>query len=235
MNYFGCSGYIYDHWRGLFYPAGLSKSKWFDYYASKFNTVEINYSFYRFPSAKAVKRWYSDAPKGFKYTLKASRFITHVKKFKNSKSAVNRFYKMADLLKEKLGCILFQLPPNLKYSEKKLNEICKQLNPKYKNVIEFRHSSWFNADVYKKLKQNKIIFCIISYPGLPEDKIKTVNDIYVRFHGKPILDSSNYSKTHLKDWAKQIKKLKPKNIWWYFNNDALARAPKNCLELKKII
>ena len=124
---------------------------------------------------------------------------------------------------------------NQKYNKEKLNEIIKQLDTKKKNVIEFRHESWFKKEVYDKLKKNKIIFCIVSSPKFPEDFIKTAGDIYIRFHGKESWYRSNYSKKELSSWAKKIKQSKAKNVWAYFNNDANAYAVKNSLELKRIL
>lgn len=157
-----------------------------------------------------------------------------MKKFNKTKKLVKDFYKAAEQLKEKLGCILFQLPPNVHYKEKKLKEIISQLNPKYKNVLEFRHESWWNPKVYKELKKNKIIFCTVSAEGLPSDIIKTADDIYIRFHGLKWYDY-DYPKRALQNYVKKIKKLKPKNLWCYFNNDSNAYAPKNCLTLKTLL
>ena len=234
MKYFGCSGQQYDGWKGTFYPRELSKIKWLEYYATKFNTVEINYTFYRFPSEKSVKNWYKRTPKNFKITLKGSRFVTHVKKIKNVKTPIKKFYKMSDLLKEKLGCILWQLPPMLKKDTERLEKFCKNLDPKYNNIIEFRNKTWFDKETYKVLKKNKVGYCIISAPKLPDDIQITSKTAYIRFHGRQWYNY-NYSKKELNEWAKKIKKIKAKEVYCYFNNDWYAYAPKNCLVLKKLI
>ncbi len=234
MNYLGCSGYNYENWKEAFYPPEIPKTKWFAYYASQFNSVEINYSFYHLPLKKTLQKWREQAPSGFIYTLKASRYLTHIKKFKEVKKGLALFYRLAAVLGETLGCILFQFPPNLKYSPEKLKEIICKLNPRYKNVLEFRHLSWFCEEVYQELRRNKIIFCNVSYPNLPETCIKTADEVYIRFHGREELYSSLYSEKEMKEWANRIKKLKAKSVWIYFNNtDSEAYAVKNCRQLKE--
>jgi uncharacterized protein YecE (DUF72 family) len=235
MYYIGCSGYYYWYWKERFYPESLPQSKWFQHYTKYFDTVELNSPFYRWPKPDTPKSWYRNAPEGFVYTIKVNRRITHIKKFKDTKQLIKDFYKLGDDLIEKMGCYLFQLPPNLKFSEGKLKEITSQLNSERKNVIEFRHESWFNAEVYEEFKKNNIIFCILSSPSMPEDFVKTADDIYIRFHGKRSLYASNYSNKELGEWVKKIKKSSAKNSWAYFNNDANAFAVKNALEFKKLL
>lgn len=232
-KHLGCSGYFYYHWKGRFYPEDLPQNKWFSYYSKHFNTLELNSTFYHFPKISTAKNWYRSSPDNFKYSLKVNRFITHIKKFHNVKKLIEDFYKVGDQLKEKMGCYLFQLPPSLHFSMKKLDEIIKQLDLDKSNVLEFRHESWFTDEVYDKLKRNNIIFCIVSSPKFPEDFIQTAKDIYIRFHGKTWYNY-NYSDSELKSWAEKIKKSKPRNAWVYFNNDANAYAVNNCMSLKKL-
>ena len=234
MYYIGCSGWFYWHWKGKFYPENIPQNRWFQYYTKYFNTVELNYPFYRFPKLSTAKTWYRNAPKDFIYTLKVNRFITHIKKFKGTSRLIRDFYKLGDELKEKMGCFLFQLPPSLKYNNEKLSEIIKQLDKEKKNVIEFRHESWFREEVYDEFKKNKVIFCIVSSPEMPEDFIKSAEDVYLRFHGKASMYGSLYTNKELENWAKKIKKSRAKNVWAYFNNDDNANAVKNSLYLKKL-
>jgi len=234
MNYLGCSGWSYDHWIGEFYPKNIERNQWLIHYAKYFNTVEINMSFYRFPWPNMVKGWYNKTPKDFKFTFKANRQITHIKKLKNVKTLINRFYKLTDLMKEKLGCILWQFPPSLRLDLKKLQKFCKDLNTKYNNIIEFRHNSWYCQDVYKLLNKNNIGYCIVSAPQFPEDVHVTSNIAYIRFHGKQWY-RYDYSQKELKQWAKIVKNLKTKDVYVYFNNDFNAFAVKNCLQLKKLL
>lgn len=235
MNYLGCSGWFYLHWQGLFYPDDLPQKKWFAYYCRHFNTVELNSTFYRWPKESTVKSWYRNSPPDFVYTLKVNKFITHIKKFKNCKKLINDFYNLGESLKEKIGCFLFQLPPSLKYSKEKLKEIINQLDNEKLNAIEFRHFSWFNSEVYDSLKKNHLIYCIVSAPYLVEEFVKTAQDIYLRFHGRTSWYGSNYSIKELKSYAWKIKKLKARNNWIYFNNDAHAYAVKNCRQLKELL
>ncbi len=235
MNYLGCSGWFYSHWKGLFYPNNLPTSRWFQYYAKFFNTVELNNTFYNFPKISTAKKWYKNSPKDFVYTLKVNRLVTHAKKFKDSAKLVRDFYKVGDALKEKMGCFLFQLPPNMKFNEKKLAEIVSQLDPDRKNVVEFRHGSWFREEVYEEFRKNNVIFCTVSAPELPDDFVKTASDVYIRFHGRGRWYAGYYGDRELSEWARKIKRSKSENAWAYFNNDANAYAVKDCLRLKKIL
>lgn len=239
----GTSGYVYWHWKGLFYPKDLPTYKWFDFYARHFNTVEINASFYRWPKESTIKGWKNRAKKlekegkEFIFTLKANQMITHIKKLSNVKKIVKDFYKVVSLLEPYLGCILFQLPPSLKFdekNEKKLREFLKCLNKRYRNVIEFRHASWWNEKTYELMEDNAI-FCITSAPKLPEDFVKTHDVIYLRFHGKKIWYGSNYSEKELREWSEKIKKSKAKEVYCYFNNDFNAFAVENAIKLKQLL
>jgi len=231
----GTSGFSYEHWISRFYPKSLERGDWLSYYAKYFNTQEINMSFYRFPFPNMLKGWYNKTPKSFVFTLKANRMITHVKKLNKVRRLVNDFYKLADLLKEKLGCILFQLPPNLKFDEKRLESFLKILNDKYKNVIEFRNQEWYCKETYNLLKKYDVGFCVVSGLDMPPDVKVTSNLAYFRFHGPTGAYSSCYSKYQLKTWAEKIKKTKAKEKYAYFNNDDHAYAIKNAFYLKKLL
>jgi len=235
MYFIGCSGWFYWHWRDKFYPQNLKQNEWFKYYTKYFSTVELNSPFYHWPKESTVRSWYKAAPEGFIYTLKVNNIITHIKRFNETEELIKEFYKLGDELKDKLGCFLFQLPPSLKFSMDRLKVILEQLDHEMKNVIEFRNASWFNEDVYNEFKKNGVIFCIISYPNLPEDFIKTGDDIYIRFHGKKTRYASNYTNKELDVWAKRIKGSNAKNVWAYFNNDFNAYAITNSLYLKRLL
>jgi len=237
MIYLGCSGWYYTHWLGKFYPQNLDKKEWLKFYSKKFNTVEVNATFYHLPFKNMLIGWYRRTPKNFILTLKASRIITHIKRLKNVEKELKIFYSLAELLKEKLGCILFQTPPSLKKDLKLLESFLKNLDKKKKNVIEFRHKSWYSKDVYDLLKKYKVGYCIVSAPSFPTEAVATTNFAYVRWHGSSGWYKHNYPKKELKEWAKIIKDLKKKckDIYGYFNNDYEAYAPKNCLELRKML
>jgi len=235
--YLGCSGFYYNHWRNIFYPEDYSKRKWLEYYAQHFNTVEINSTFYRFPKDSTLKGWVSRTPEGFIFSLKMNKLVTHKKRFNDTLEIIDKFYKSASLLEEKLGCILFQLPPSFHFDMEKLNNIIEQVNPEFKNVIEFRHKSWWNQEVYDKLKENNIAFCSVSAPKLPDDLIITSKITYIRFHGKNNWFRYNYSDKELEEWSHKIKKIvnRINQIYIYFNNDFEGHAIKNCNYLKKIL
>jgi len=155
----GCSGYYNKEWATIFYPEGMPTSQWFEFYCRHFNTFEINATFYRFPTTKTLQTWYKKAPQGFTYAVKAPKQITHIKRFIDCEEEIEKFYTACrDGLADKLGCILFQLPPSFSYSEERLQLITWALQPGFKNVVEFRNESWWRQDVYDILAQNNIIF-----------------------------------------------------------------------------
>src|SRR6476469_6128997 len=156
----GCSGFHYKHWKEIFYPVGLPQKKWFDYYCENFNTLELNVTFYRFPELSFVNNWYKKSPETFLFAVKAPRLITHYKKFIETNDLVNEFYQVISQgLKNKLGCVLFQLPPSFNYSEERLQKIISNMNLSFTNVLEFRHKSWWDPVVFSELKRNNITFC----------------------------------------------------------------------------
>ncbi|MDQ2862507.1 MAG: DUF72 domain-containing protein, partial [Bacteroidota bacterium] len=205
--YIGCSGFHYKEWKGIFYPDGLPQTKWFTFYCEHFNTLELNVTFYRFPTVKTLSKWYESSPEDFKFSVKAPKAITHFKKFNDCESMLDDFYNTSrEGLHEKLGCILFQLPPQLIYSAELLEKIIGNLNPTFNNVLEFRHASWWNKDVIRRLKKSKITFCGISYPKLPDEVVKTNPFLYYRLHGVPVLYKSAYSQDFLQNLHEEILK-----------------------------
>ncbi len=231
IKFIGCSGFHYDDWKGKFYPEDLSKKEWLGYYADYFQTVEINNSFYGLPSTKTLKNWHSQTPRHFKFTMKGSRYITHTKKLVNDEKvheAVKKFYDRVEVLHGKLGCILWQLPGNLHRNDEKLENFCSILDSDFKNIIEFRHESWFDEEVYQIMKKHETGFCIISAPdNLPETAAVTTKTAYVRFHGKDDWYNYDYSNSELKNWAEKIADLSAERVYCYFNNDVEAKAVKN--------
>jgi uncharacterized protein YecE (DUF72 family) len=165
----GCSGWFYWHWRGLFYPAEGSTRGWFKHYASVFDTVELNAPFYKWPRPATVKAWKRDAPPTFHYTVKVNGEITHERRMVRTQRLVTRFYEIGRELGPQMGCFLFQFPPSYKYSPARLKSIVRQLDPAWRNVVEFRHKSWWRASVYRALAKNGITFCAVSAPRLPEE------------------------------------------------------------------
>lgn len=229
----GCSGFHYKDWKGRFYPEDLTQKKWFDYYCQFFDTVELNVTFYRFPQLRFLQNWYQKSPEHFRFSVKAPKAITHYKQFHDSGRMINDFYQAISTgLQEKLGPVLFQLPPRFSYDTKRLELILKSLNPSFTNALEFRHQSWWRSDVYQILRQNNIAFCGMSYPALPDDVIINTSTLYYRFHGVPDLYHSPYSKDFLVKVINTVKENElVKEGWFYFNNDFNAAGVNNAKEM----
>jgi uncharacterized protein YecE (DUF72 family) len=231
----GCSGWYYWHWNGSFYPADLPRKEWFSFYQQQFRTVELNAPFYSWPTVAAVKTWLRQADEGFIYTVKVCELITHIKRFDNTDELVKDFGYIADMLGERMGCFLFQLPPSVRYTPEMLEKILGQLDPRRRNVVEFRHKSWWDEHVFEKFKDAGAIFCSTSGPRLPDQLVKTAEDIYVRFHGTSQWYRHDYTEAELAVWAERIKASGAKRVWAYFNNDRDANAIKNAQALSQML
>jgi uncharacterized protein YecE (DUF72 family) len=233
----GCSGFSYPEWRNIFYTPGVPQRKWFEYYCTQFNTVELNVTFYRFPTAQSLQDWHRRSPDDFTFAVKAPRVITHYKRFKDAQDDVQRFYDVVQLgLDRKLGSILFQLHPAIVYSEETLERIVLSLDEALPNVIEFRHASWWRNDVLKILRQRNISFCGISHPGLPGDIYHTSTRSYYRFHGVPALYSSKYREKKLQEVYEALNHFKGvEEIYVYFNNTAKGHAIENARMFREMI
>lgn len=235
IYHLGTSGWSYPGWRGRFYPEDLSQKDWLSFYAQHFKTVEINMTFYRFPKPETLRNWLDKTPPNFTFTLKANRQITHLKKLKNVRSEIRYFYILAQTLREKLGCILFQLPPSLTFDIDLLKEFVSNLSPDYKNVIEFRHESWYVEKVYELLRSQNVIFCVVSSAKVPKTIVETCETLYFRFHGLTGGYRYNYSEEELEEWAKVLKRAEAREGYVYFNNDYEAYAVHNCLRLQELL
>jgi uncharacterized protein YecE (DUF72 family) len=235
IYHLGTSGWSYPGWVSLFYPEDLSSKDWLSFYSQNFSTVEINMTFYRFPKPDTLKNWLEKTPPDFRFTLKANRQITHLKKIKNVQHEVRYFYILANSLKEKLGCILFQLPPSIHFDLPLLEDFLSSLSPDYKNVIEFRHESWYQEAVYDLLRSAKVTFCIVSSAKVPGTVIETADTAYVRFHGLTGEHRHNYTDDELKDWAEKIKMIQARECFIYFNNDYQAYAVTNAKTMEPLL
>jgi uncharacterized protein YecE (DUF72 family) len=232
----GCSGWFYWHWRGRFYPADMPTSDWFAHYASRFKTVELNAPFYSWPTVAGVQSWIRQAGRRrFVYTVKACELITHIKRFEGVKTLIRDFGYIADILGPHMGCFLFQLPPSFDYTPARLRRILNQLDHDRRNVVEFRHASWWNERVFSAFRDTGTIFCSCSAPRLPDELIKTADEIYVRFHGRTHWYRHDYSKAELTHWAQVIEDNGATRIWAYFNNDQEAFAIKNARQLARLL
>jgi uncharacterized protein YecE (DUF72 family) len=233
----GTSGWMYDHWRGEFYPAELPKSKWLSYYVQHFSTVELNSSFYHLPSEKAFGTWRDKAPDGFVYAVKVSRYITHLKKLRDVEEPLETFVSRARLLGDKLGPLLYQLPPGLKRNVAVLEDFLKLLPGDLQHVFEFRNESWFDDEVYALLRKYRAGFCVYDLPGTTTPLVATADFAYVRFHGSVGLYDSCYTDDELRSWAKKIARLGKglSVVYVYFNNDSHAFAIRNARDLRRLL
>lgn len=233
----GCSGFYNKHWKGIFYPKDLPQSKFFNFYSEKFNSLELNVTFYRFPQAETLKKWYDKSPEGFNFSVKAPKLITHMKKLNDCERLFDDFYTACEKgMQEKLGCVLFQFPPSFKYTEERLEQIINGLKPGFNNVVEFRDPAWWNKKAYDVFTENKLIFCSVNHPKLPDDIVANSETAYIRLHGNPQIFYSKYSTKKLRELYTSInKKRKVKTIYVYFNNTASNAGVENALELKDFL
>ncbi len=235
--FIGTSGWVYEHWRGVFYPQELRQSEWFAFYSKHFSTVEINNTFYHLPGPQTFKNWHTQAPEGFTYALKGSRYITHMKKLKDPEEPLKLFLKRALLLKENLGPILFQLPPRWKANPERLERFVKLLPRDKRFVLEFRDRSWFTDEVYDILRNSRTALCIYHMVDYTSPLEVTAPFTYIRFHGTGTLYGGSYPGDVLKEWALCIKKFLKAglDVYAYFNNDAHGYAVMNAGELLRLL
>jgi uncharacterized protein YecE (DUF72 family) len=235
VYYLGTSGWSYPDWRERFYPAGLGARNWLEHYSRQFDSVEVNMTFYRFPKPETLEAWLERTPPGFTFTLKAPKQITHLKKLKKVKSDVHYFDLLAGRLGDKLGCLLFQLPPSLTRDLALLKEFLECLPAKRRNVVEFRHESWYDDKVYELLRAHRAAFCIVSSRKVPDAPVVTSATAYFRFHGLTGGFRYNYSNRELSTWAETIRSVDCREAFIYFNNDYHAHAVANALKLGKFL
>lgn len=232
----GCSGWFYSHWRGIFYPPQEVGTKlWFAYYANVFRTVELNAPFYHWPKPATVRRWKREAPPAFLYSVKVNQTITHERRMVRTHKLVDSFYEIAGQLGDHMGCFLFQFPPSYHFTASRLRTIVAQLKPEYRNVVEFRHKSWWRASVYRAFARHRLIFCTVSGPRLPDVIPPGGETLYVRFHGTSRWYQHDYSEAELTAWAQKILASQAAEAWLYFNNDRRGFAIKNALRLRRIM
>jgi uncharacterized protein YecE (DUF72 family) len=233
----GTSGYVYRHWRkGVFYPAGLPVREELAYYASRFSTVELNNSFYRLPTAAMFERWRQATPEDFQFAVKASRYITHVKRLRNVADEVDLFMDRARHLGAKLGPVLFQLPPTQQLDLPRLAAFLSLLWSGQRWVLEFRHPSWHTTEVYQLLAAHEVALCIPVGGGLHPDRITTAAFTYVRMH-RGSEPRGGFTRQELKTWAAQVEALSSvgKDGYIYFNNDWEGFAVRDALALRELL
>jgi uncharacterized protein YecE (DUF72 family) len=234
----GCSGWNYGHWRERVYPKGLPPRRWLEHYATLFDTVEVNATFYRLPTRSAVAGWVEGSPRGFLFAVKASRYLTHIKRLTDLGQGVRRFYdRLEPLLRSpKMGPVLWQLPANFHRSDERLAAALGALPPG-RHCFEFRHESWFVPEVYELLRAHAAALVIGDSPERPFQTHELTADwTFVRFHAGSRGRNGNYSARELEAWAKRIDRWRRRvDVYAYFNNDWEGYAVKNGLRLKELL
>jgi uncharacterized protein YecE (DUF72 family) len=235
--FIGTSGWSYDDWAERFYPPLLPTSDRLAFYARHFQTVEINATFYRLPEPATVSRWSEETPGNFRFAIKASRFITHMKKLKDPKASLLPFFRAIAGLGEKCGPILFQLPPQWHVNPDRLTDFLQALPADYRYTFEFRDRSWYDGKVFAALADHAAALCIHDLAGSPSPVETTANFIYLRLHGPNGPYLGKYGKASLHGWAQRIARwnAQGRDVYCYFNNDEKAYAVADALTLKDLV
>lgn len=231
----GTSGWSYPGWRQRFYPPEIKPDSWLEFYASHFNTVEINMTFYRSPRTETLHNWATRTPENFVFTMKASRQITHLKKLRKVEHDLEHLAYLARQLEPKMGCLLYQLPPSLTRDKELLTSFLKVLPPGFKQVIEFRHPSWYHPEIYELMSKFGTIFCVVSSARVPPEVVVTSGTAYFRFHGLTGGYRYCYSDDELKKWAEVIHHAAVEESFIYFNNDYQAYAVFNARKMLELL
>lgn len=228
--FIGTSGWIYPHWRTRFYPGNLPPSQWLRYYSSFFDTVEINNSFYRLPDQHVFQKWAGETGDDFIFSVKASRYLTHMKKLKDPADPLNRILANSAALAGKRGPILYQLPPNWRANYDRLEGLLQMLPQSQRHVFEFRDDSWQNKEIWELLSRYNAGCCIMDAPGLLTHLTTTSDFSYIRMHSGE--NEGDYSQPQLRKWAEIIKGLLAKgDVYIYFNNDQNGYAIGNAMDM----
>lgn len=232
----GTSGWHYKDWRGNFYPQDIASADWLEFYAGHFDCVEINHSFYRFPSSDVIENWLAKTPPGFLFALKASRYITHQKKLKDCRQPLQRFLAQAEAFADKLGPVLFQLPPRWRLNRSRLAEFLALLPRDLHCAMEFRDPSWHCPEVWDLLAEHGVAWCQYDLQGFLAAEQVTADMVYLRLHG-PAEDPycGSYDEPVLLDWAARLKSWAGQGLqaWVFFDNDQAGFAAANAMRLRE--
>lgn len=239
----GTSGWTYASWKGPFYPKDLPSRSFLKFYAAEFPTTEVNYSFYHLPKPSTYERWRTLVPDHFVFAVKASRFITHIKRLHDATEAWQTFVQNASVLGPHLGPILFQFPPSFRVDQDRLHrflEMVEATEPQSRPlrlVCEFRHDSWFTDEIYRLLHRHGVALCIADGPKHARRDVLTADFAYIRYHGRNKMFASDYRDKELAEEADQIRRYRREglDLFVYFNNDALGYAIKNARSLRALI
>ena len=232
----GTSGYNYKHWRGPFYPEDLTQKKWLEFYAERFQTLEINNTFYNLPEKKTFEKWRDSVPQHFTFAVKASRYITHMKKLNEPKDALLNLFDHVQVLQDKFGPILFQLPPKWNVNIERLETFMDLLPKEFRYVFEFRDDSWWTEEVYELLSKADATFCLFELAGQQTPKELTSDLVYVRLHGPGDAYEGQYDSQTLSGWAGAFTTWRKQNksIYCYFDNDQNGYAAQDAWKLKEM-
>jgi uncharacterized protein YecE (DUF72 family) len=235
----GCSGWNYTHWKnGVFYPPRLPQREWLRYYAEHFDTVEVNATFYRLPRRDVVANWVKGSPPDFLFAVKASRYLTHIRRLTDVGGGVARFYERIDPLvhSPKFGPVLWQLPRTFRRDDERLAAALERL-PEGRHCFEFRHESWFVEEVYALLRWHDVALVIGDHPERPFQAHELTTDwTFIRFHSGTRGLRGNYSESELEEWADRVRSWAARvDVFAYFNNDWEGFAVKNGLRLKQLL
>ena len=231
----GTSGWNYSHWKDLFYPSKTPQTRWLEHYTTEFDTVELNATFYRLPKPATFENWRKRTPEGFIWSVKASKYITHILRLKDIEESLARFYNHLELLGDKLGVVLIQLPPSLSFDKNLALGFCRALRPGIRHTIEARHRSWCETEVLELLRSHNIAWCISDTAGrYPCLEAVTADFAYLRLHGPTKLYASEYTEDDLQNWAAKIRSWDV-DTYLYFDNDFSGFAVKNARRMKEIM
>ena len=235
--YIGTSGWHYKHWLGTFYPEKTPASKMLAFYINKFDTVELNNSFYHLPSKLSMNAWHDNTPENFVFAVKGSRFLTHMKKLKDARQGLERFLDAAEELKEKLGPILFQLPPNWELNIERLDEFLSILPTYHRYTFEFRNPTWETEEVHNLLAARDASYCIYDLAGYQSPLQITTDFSYIRLHGPGGKYQGTYTDAALSTWADRVVEWSHtlKSVYVYFDNDQAGFAAQDALRLKQLV
>ena len=228
LIHIGTSGWSYKEWANEFYH-GVKPREQFRFYSTHFSTVELNNTFYRLPLLSTVHAWREQAPEAFIFAVKGSRYITHILRLNNLGRALDKFIRRVEPLREKMGPVLWQLPPNFKPDFLRLESFLKRLPGKYSHAVEFRHPDWVTEGTFELLREYNAAFVWVSSMRMPRNFSITADFVYARFHGLSGGPRHDYTAEELEPWAEQIRSCAAagKKAFAYFNNDLNVRAPKN--------
>ncbi|PYR54552.1 MAG: DUF72 domain-containing protein [Acidobacteria bacterium] len=233
----GCSGWEYKHWRGNFYAEAVPRAKWFEHDASVFDTVEINNSFYRLPERATFAAWARRAPRRFEFAVKASRFLTHMKKLKEPEEPLERLFSRMQALGRHLGPVLYQLPPGWKLNLDRLRYFLDALPRRARHVMEFRDPTWYDREVCHLLDRRGVALCLHDMPGSATARERVGPFVYVRFHGATSKYGGGYAVDRLRSWAEWLNAQRDgsSDVYAYFNNDVGGHAPRDAVTLRRLL